>query len=112
MISKKIYLASPYSAINPAIREARHLSVCRKAGELMRAGYIVFSPIAHSHPIAEVCELPKDWEFWKKYDKTFIDWCDELWILMLPGWKTSKGVSAEVELAMALGKFIKHIPRG
>ena len=109
---KKIYLASPYSDPDPDLREHRFRAACEKAGILMAAGHIVFSPIAHSHPIAKVCDLPKGWDFWEKYDRTFIEWCDELWVLMVPGWETSKGIAAEIEIAMIFNKPIRHIPGG
>jgi hypothetical protein len=58
-----IYLCSPYTHPDPAVREARYEAACRTAAHLMRSGKIVFSPIAHSHGIAQY-GLPKDWSFW------------------------------------------------
>jgi hypothetical protein len=106
---KKIYLASPYYHKNHDIREQRFISVCKKAGELMNQGYFVYSPIAHSHPIAVQCELPKDWVFWEQYDIEYIKWVDEVWILQLDGWSKSKGISAEIEIAKSIGKPIYFI---
>ena len=60
---RKIYLAGPYSHPDPTVRAIRFHKLNDKAAELLRAGNLVFSPISHSHPIAEQCELPKDWEF-------------------------------------------------
>lgn len=107
----KIYLASPYSDPDPAIREHRFSMICEKAGELMNEGYIVYSPIAHSHPIACQCELPTDWNFWEKFDRAFIEWADEVWVYMLPGWIDSRGVKAEIKIAVKLGKPVtmKHV---
>jgi hypothetical protein len=47
-----IYLASPYSHPDPAVREARFREACRAAAKLMRLGQPAFSPIVHGHPIA------------------------------------------------------------
>jgi nucleoside 2-deoxyribosyltransferase len=105
----KIYLASPYSDPDPAIEEGRFQAACRKAAEIMEAGYVVFSPIAHGHPIARNGKLPKDIDYWKETDQSFIEWADELWILMLPGWLGSKGILLETEIATRLGKPIKYI---
>lgn len=41
-----IYLASPYTHANAAIRQQRFDAVCRVAAELMRRSEIFFSPIA------------------------------------------------------------------
>jgi hypothetical protein len=46
------------------------------SAKLMNEGYIVFSPISHSHPIAESQKLPGTWDFWQKFDEAFIEWCD------------------------------------
>jgi len=61
-----IYLAIPYS-FNP--EESFH--VANKVGaELMKQGYVVFSPVSHSHPIADYLtpELRSDHEFWMSKD--------------------------------------------
>ena len=97
-----IYLASPYSDADPEIEAARFDAVCRAAAALMRDGLIVFSPIAHSHPIARF-GLPKTWAFWSRYDSEILARCDELWVLMLPGWDRSQGVLAEMDLANKFG---------
>jgi nucleoside 2-deoxyribosyltransferase len=47
---KKIYLAGPYSHWNPAVRAIRFHKLNEKAAELLNAGFLVFSPISHSHP--------------------------------------------------------------
>lgn len=106
---KKIYLASPYWHKDPKVREKRFIAVCKKAGELMNQGFFIYSPIAHSHPIALQCVLPKDWEFWKKYDIEYIRWMDEVWILKLPGWKASLGIQNEIIIANDLNKPIKFV---
>ncbi len=107
---KKIYLATPYSDPDPAIRNHRFLVVNKVAGRLMAAGHLVFSPISHTHPIALAGDLPKGWEFWAKYDFTFInDWADGVWVLMQPGWEESVGVTAEIKLAEELGKPVEYL---
>jgi hypothetical protein len=103
-----IYLASPYSNADPAVEQARFDAVCRAAAALMRQGLLVFSPIAHSHPIARF-GLPTDWSFWQRYDSAFLAQCDELWVLMLPGWDRSVGVRAEVRLAKEMGKPMRLV---
>jgi hypothetical protein len=60
-----IYLSSPYSAPDPAVREARFQAACRATAELMRAGRIVYSPIVFSHPLTAF-GLPTDWSYWER----------------------------------------------
>ena len=107
--AKMIYLASPYSDPDPAIMEQRFDLVCRKAGELMNAGEVVYSPIAHCHPIAVRVGLPRNWEFWHKFDREMLRCASEVRILRLPGWETSAGVKAERDIAHELGIPINEI---
>ncbi len=105
---KKIYLATPHTGT--AVEQQRRFEVVNKvAAKLMNDGLLVFSPISHTHPIALAGDLPKGWDFWKEYDLTFIEWCDELWVLEQDGWQESAGVTAERKLAAKLGKPIRYI---
>ncbi len=104
-----IYLASPYTISCPKVRKIRFELVCRYAAKLMASGLHVHSPIAHTHPIAEAGELPKGWDYWETQDRWYVERCDEVWVLMLPGWEESKGIAAEVEIAIALGKPVKYV---
>jgi len=101
----KIYLATPYSHRDEMVRLARFHAVNRKAAELMSRGYVVFSPISHSHPIANYIprEYVNSWEFWKAQDMPLLEWADELWVMDVTGWKESTGVTAEVARAMEMG---------
>jgi hypothetical protein len=102
----KIYLAIPYTGME----ELSFNTANRIAGQLMREGHIVFSPISHSHPIAKTCELPAHWDYWREADTSFLSWCDEMRVIGLNGlWQNSKGVKAELEIALKLGKPIKFI---
>ena len=103
-----IYLASPYSHPDAPMREARFRDVCRAAARLMREGHVVFSPIAHGHPIAAY-GLPTDWRFWEPFDREQLERCDELVVLTLAGWRESKGVQAEIQIARELGKPVRFL---
>ncbi len=46
-----IYLASPYTHVDAAVRESRFDAACLAMSTLMRAGLSVYSPIVHSHPL-------------------------------------------------------------
>lgn len=106
---RRIYLASPYSHSAAFVRLDRFNAVCRAAGELMGQGNIVFSPIAHSHPIALQCALPLGWDFWHAFDCAFIEWADAVVVLKLPGWEESVGIKAEIAIAEQLGKPVEYM---
>ena len=105
---KKIYLATPYTG-TPEQQQERFEQVNKVAAQLMANGFLVFSPISHTHPIALAGDLPKGWDFWAAHDRTFIEWCDELYVLTLNGWAESTGVTAERKLARELGKPVRYL---
>lgn len=88
--------------------EQRFNAVCEAAAKLMRDGVHLYSPIAHTHPIAQF-GLPKGWDFWREYDELILSKCDQLWVLMLDGWRESKGVLAETEIAQRLHLSIRYL---
>jgi len=108
-IMKKIYLAAPYSDPDIAVRRFRVDMVNRKAAKLMEAGHLVFSPLSHSHPISKYCKVdPCNHDFWLRQDLWILEHCDELHILRLPGWESSRGIRLESKYALELGIPIFH----
>ena len=99
-----IYLASPYSHPDPAIRKLRFRAACKAAAALIRAGATVYSPIVHSHPL-EAYGLPTDWKFWERIDREHLARCDDVVVLKLAGWDRSIGVQAEIAIARE-----RHMP--
>jgi len=99
-----IYLSIPYTG-------QEYLSFrisCAIAAKLMQQGYIVFSPIAHSHPIAKYGGINhRDHAFWLRQDLAMLRRCDELWVVILDGWYKSEGVKMERLEAIRLGMPIR-----
>ncbi len=79
--------------------EFKFRQVSHAAAILMRRGEIIFSPIAHCHPLAIVHAMPHDWEFWQRYCLAMLAKADEMWVLELEGWHKSTGVLAEIVFA-------------
>lgn len=104
-----IYLACPYSHPDSNVREYRFMKANQMAARLMRAGHIVYSPISHTHPIAMEGDLPLDWAYWQSVDEFYIRLCEKVIVLELNGWKKSKGVQAEIEIARALDKPVEFM---
>jgi len=103
---KTIYLACPYTHKDPKIRQQRFEIVNQKAAELMRKGFVVYSPITHSHLLEG---LPQTWEFWQTQCLPLVKWADEFVVLMLDGWQESVGVNAETAYAKEINKPIRYI---
>lgn len=106
-----IYLACPYSHPEHYMLVARHLLVNKVGARLMAAGHYIYSPISHTHPIAEAAngKLPRGWDFWEGYDRRMLSFCDRIAVLRLPGWETSTGVQAEIKIGQEMGIPIDYI---
>lgn len=106
-----IYLGSPYSHFDWRVRDSRFRSVCRAAGALMKTSKHIFSPIAHCHPIALEVDLPTTAEYWRGYNCDTLRRSDALWILTLDGWRESKGLDIEKQMAEEMQKPIRYVNR-
>lgn len=97
------YLASPYSDPNPELQAYRYSEACRASAWLMKRGFLVFSTIAHNHPIAMRFGLRSDAAFWWEYNQTMIRYSGGVIVLQIGGWRDSIGVEKEIKLANTLG---------
>lgn len=121
-MSKKIYLAIPYSGLH----EISFKIANEVAAQLMLEGNVVFSPITHSHSLSQQCKLPTTWEFWLEQDREFVIWADELYIVVISDYfipntqgigyengikfiENSVGVQGEILIATEHGKPIKYV---
>lgn len=117
MDNQFVYLAGPYSAVGfhqesdsaKWLRNFRYVELNKKAAKLMEEGYLVFSPISHSHSI-ECDGMPKiksgDW--WLRQDFAVLKHVDKVIVYMLPGWEKSYGVKKEIEYAEQLGIPVEY----
>jgi len=110
------YLASVYSIHakgsdyqSQCIRNQRAQYAMDRASEFFRAQDFVFSPIAHCHEMSCRNDMPKDFTFWKAYDHQMIDASDGLYVLMMPHWAESEGITSEIYYAMSTGKSVTYI---
>ena len=104
-----IYLASPYTSPSDAVQDCRFASACAAAARLMQEGHIIFSPIVHSHSVAQHGDLPAEWAFWRPWCIAMLDKADELWVLQLGGWVDSVGVQAEIKHAFQTDKPVRMV---
>jgi nucleoside 2-deoxyribosyltransferase len=108
----KIYLAIPYT-YNPE----RSFKIANKiCADLMSKGHVVFSPISHSHPVADYLpnELRTDSNWWMGQDLPFVEWADEVHVICIGEYgcnliEDSKGVQMELAHAKEKGKPIQII---
>lgn len=98
------YFAHPYTARDeykrfvPEAEEANFLLCNYRAGRLLIAGYNVYSPISHTHPIHRATPeflARHEHEMWYQLDIHFLDNTNFAGIILAPGWNNSKGCVIE-----------------
>ena len=99
------YLATPYTAYADGTLEEAFDLACVAAAELIEQGLPVFSPIAHSHPIALLGDLdPTSHALWLVQDEYFIQVAEGIIVLKAAGWQNSKGIFHEIQRFAELKK--------
>lgn len=105
----KIYLAVPYSGMEESSYQQANEAMIK----LLEKGNVVYSPITSSHVTTlSPNEIPQTWDFWWNIDRNFIDWADEVWVLVprqgIDAVVSSRGVTDEVVYALDRGMTVKY----
>lgn len=105
-----IYLACPYSSDDPDTMVKRFRMVSKVAGQFIRTGNLIYSPISHSHPMAIETHMPTGYDTWRALDEFYLLRSDIFMILTVPGWRESKGMVQEIDFATDNNKPIVLLP--
>lgn len=106
------YLASPYSKYTTGIEEAWS-EVCRQAALLIENKIPIYSPIAHTHPIALFGKIdPYAHAVWLPADLPLMQRAKGLIVCMMQGWEESYGINEEIKEFKAAGKPIVYMTPG
>lgn len=101
------YLATPYSKYKGGNLEAAFEDASQLAALLLAAGVRVYSPIAHTHPLAVYGGLdPLDHSIWLPFDEAMMEAADCLIVAHMDGWDQSYGIAHEVEFFTKRRKLI------
>lgn len=96
-----VYLSSPYSNPDDAIREQNYKTVSLIAAQMVYNGELAFSPISYGHNLSEFKEMPaNNWSFWYNFCIGFLLKSDKLIVVKMNGWDRSVGVAGEIEVAI------------
>jgi hypothetical protein len=107
-----VYLGGPYTHPLPSVRKARFESVTRAAAELIERGRIVYSPLTMTHPVDLVLARDGDTlgsDYWVQFDEAFMEFCSEMVVLRLSGWKNSSGVRREISFFEKKGRPVSFM---
>ena len=108
-MSKVIFLSTPYSAPTRNQKELNYHIACIFMANLLTEGFFVLSPVVQGVPLSEKYKFPDTWDFWKDYCEKLISLSDEVFVPDMHGWETSKGVTAEIEIAKRFNKEVRLI---
>jgi|TARA_R100001129_G_C5295667_1_gene240989 hypothetical protein len=101
-------LAKGYSPEAKTLRQQRFEYVGDRIAGWMNDGLKVYSPICHCHELANRNSLPKDYTFWQEFDRHMIDVAEEVFVLKMPLWEDSTGITDEVKYAKSTGKKVTY----
>ena len=101
---KLYYFAHPYTCKDKEgkiihVGEEANFNLCNiRGGELIEKGYMIYSPISHTHTIH--VSNPQflannEYELWLKLDNLIIDKTDFDGIILAPEWESSNGCKKE-----------------
>lgn len=103
------YLATPYTKYEGGI-EAAFESAAAIAARLVKTGYVVYSPIVHTHPVAVHGGIdPLDHSIWLDFDLRMMRAADCLVVAQMKGWRESFGISQEIKFFENAGKPICYL---
>ena len=91
-----IYVASPYTHPDPAVREQRYKQACWYVASLLQQRKYPYSPIVANHRFAQEFNLQHDALSWMSYNFALLSAASEMHVLQLDGWNQSVGVQAEI----------------
>lgn len=105
-----IYIASPYTHKSELVRQERYEAAMKYLAWLItKRKEIAYSPIVHCHELGIKYNLPKEADFWERFDANFIVPAKAVHILCIDGWEKSKGIEIETKLAQLVHKPLFYI---
>jgi hypothetical protein len=103
------YLASPYSKYPDGL-EAAFRDVCRATAHLITNSVKVYSPIAHTHPVAIHGDVdPLDHSIWLPADEPMMRAAHGLIVCKMETWEISYGIGVEIRLFQDMGRPIVYM---
>lgn len=92
-----IYVAAPYNHLDSSVVQLRIEQLYEYLGILMMDGNHATSPLFMHEIVTRFKDIPTSYTYWETYCLHTLNLCDEMYVLKLPGWESSKGVRAEID---------------
>ncbi len=109
------YFAHPYTVLdvlsrpNDAAMEANWRLCCLRAARLVEAGWLIYAPVCHTHPIKAawpqfMAEHTED--RWYEFDHRFVQEVMFAGIILPPGWQDSGGCGQGLPQSLLAGQIL------
>ena len=106
-----IFVSVPFNHTRPAMVEFRLEMLNQYMVELIRKDFTPYSTVQAMMPLVYDFELETSYEYWKAHCERMIDASNALHVLMLPGWRSSVGVTDEIEIALRNNVPVSYIDK-
>jgi hypothetical protein len=93
-----VFVAAPYSHVNPDIRQKRVNAVEEGIAKLIPLfpNWLFINPLSMHHVAVKNLKIPTDYPFWKKHSHALIQKCDIFLVMnQIRGFYSSKGLQDE-----------------
>ncbi len=104
-----IYVASPYSHPDLAVRGDRYQKVMDYCYHCLLNKINVYSPILHFHAMSLRFQLPATQEPYHRHNVEMMEICEDMHVLALDGWRESRGLADEIRFFRRWTKPIKLV---
>jgi len=104
-----IFVSVPYNHPRPVMIEFRLEMLNQYMVELIRKDFTPYSTVQAMMPLVYDFELETSYEYWKAHCERMIEASNALHVLMLPGWRSSEGVTDEIRIAASYDVPVSYI---
>lgn len=105
----KVIVVGPFNTTDVELKKNRVHTIATYCAKIFHEGMIPVSALLSGLAFAEHAELPTDTMTWANFSKQYVKGCDEMHVLKLDGYDTSRGVLLEIEEANRLGIKVVYI---
>ena len=106
----KVIVVGPYNTTDVELKKSRVHTIASYCAKIFHEGMIPVSALLSGLAFAEHAELPTDTMTWANFSKQYVSGCDEMHVLQIEGYDTSRGVLLEIEEANRLGIKVIYVP--
>lgn len=107
---KKVIVVGPYNTSDVELKKCRVHTIASYCAEIFHKGMIPVSALLSGLSFAEHAALPTDTITWANFSKQYVKGCDEMHVLKIEGYDSSRGVLLEIEEAIRLGIKVIYVP--